>query len=117
MHEHKHDDASSKGKGKAHSDNINRLTTFGIIKRYFKERNRYKNKISFNPDPTFPGPPRSQINHLAIVLDGEVQEIMRAQNRLAALLLSGPEFIEFDPEEVKPDIGWTYLDEKFYSGE
>lgn len=115
MNEHKHGSVS--GGNEVHSDGINRLTTFGMIKRYFKEKNKYKNKIAFNPDPVFPGPPKSQINHLAIVLDGEVQEIMRAQNRLAALLLSGPEFIEFDPDEVKPDIGWTYVDEKFYSGE
>jgi hypothetical protein len=38
---------------------------------------------------------------------------MRAQNRLAALLLSQPLIVEFDPEQVKPNIGWSYKEEEF----
>lgn len=48
-----------------------------------------------------------EINHIAIVLDGTVQEVVRAQNRLAALLLSEPEFIEFDPSVIYPVLGKT----------
>lgn len=50
-----------------------------------------------------------EINHIAIVLDGTVQDVVRAQNRLAALLLSGPEFVEFDPEIMYPTLGKTRL--------
>ena len=46
--------------------------------------------------------PNDDINYIAIVLDGVVEDVMRAQNRLAALLLSNPEFIEFDPKFDKP---------------
>lgn len=60
-------------------------------------------------------PPRDiNIATIAIVLDGEVQEVIRAQDRMAALFLSGPEFIEV-PEDIKvtPRIGWKYSDYKF----
>lgn len=51
---------------------------------------------------------------IAIVLDGEVQEVIRAQDRMAALFLSGPEFIEVPEDlQVKPTIGWKYSDYKF----
>ena len=113
-HSHNHDHNENHSK---HEDGINRLTTIDIIKRYFLQKKRYKNKVVLESNAIPPGPPKSQINHLAIILDGEVQEIMRAQNRLAALLLSEPQFIEFNPEEVRPDIGWTYIDGKFNSGE
>lgn len=58
--------------------------------------------------------PNDDINYIAIVLDGVVEDVMRAQNRLAALLLSNPEFIEFDPKFDKPQIGVTrFKDGKF----
>lgn len=58
----------------------------------------------------------SEISHLAIVLDGKVEEIMRAQNRLAALLLSSPEFIEFHPKHEDIIIGQTrYIDGEFFN--
>jgi hypothetical protein len=56
----------------------------------------------------------SEISYLAIVLDGKVEDIMRAQNRLAALLLSGPEFVEFHPKHENIIIGKTkYVDGEF----
>lgn len=100
-----------------HSDGIRTLTTREIVRDFFTRRKRYKSKISLNSTAVPPMPPGSKINHLAIILDGEVQEIMRAENRLAALLLSQPLIVEFDPEEVRPDIGWIYVDEKLISGE
>lgn len=58
--------------------------------------------------------PDADINHLAIVLDGVVEDVMRAQNRLAALLLSNPEFIEFHAQHENVIIGKTkYKDGKF----
>jgi hypothetical protein len=98
-----------------HKDGIRVLTTREIIRDFFTRR--YKSKISLNSMAAPPMPPGAKINHLAIILDGEVQEIMRAENRLAALLLSQPLIVEFDPDEVRPDIGWVYLDKKFTNGE
>lgn len=58
--------------------------------------------------------PDNDINYIAIVLDGVVEDVMRAQNRLAALLLSNPQFVEFDPKVDRPQIGETkYQDGKF----
>jgi alcohol dehydrogenase YqhD (iron-dependent ADH family) len=48
------------------------------------------------------------VNHIAVVLDGEVQETLMLENKLAALLLSKPKFIQFDPHVVRPLIGWKY---------
>lgn len=64
------------------------------------------------PTPLAP-PPGMEINHIAVVLDGTVEEVIRAQNRLAALFLSNPQFVEFDPEQIKPTIGWGYNGERF----
>lgn len=53
-------------------------------------------------------PPKDiSINHIAIVLDGIVEEVFRCENRLAALLLSEPTFVEFDPEKEYPVISLT----------
>lgn len=117
MADHNHDHDHSHNHGAAGKDGIIRLTTKDLVKDFLKKRKRFKNKVQIGSDAIPPAPPRSSINHLAIILDGEVQEIMRAQNRLAALLLSEPQFVEFDPDEVKPDIGWIYSNGKFYSGE
>lgn len=53
---------------------------------------------------------------IAIVLDGEIQEVIRAQDRMAALILSNPEFVEIpDTLPEKPTIGWFYKDGSFWS--
>lgn len=75
---------------------------------------RQKEKISDEPIIPEPSIPKDQISYIAIVLDGVVEDVMRAQNRLAALLLSNPEFVEFDPESNRVHIGHTrYSDGKF----
>jgi len=100
-----------------HENGIRVLTTREMINDFFTRRKKYKNKISLDSSAMPPPPPSSKINYLAIILDDEVQEIMRAQNRLAALLLSQPLIVEFDPEEIQPNIGWSYVDGKFYNEE
>ena len=63
-------------------------------------------------------PPAISINHIAITLDGIVEEVIRCENRLAALLLSEPIFVEFDPEQNYPIIGITeYKDGKLETPE
>lgn len=75
---------------------------------------RPKEKVADNPVAPANPTPEGDINYIAIVLDNVVEDVMRTQNRLAALLLSNPEFIEFDPKEDRPQIGTTqYIDGKF----
>lgn len=81
-----------------------------IISKLPKQKTKLS-KESLAPQQTLPS---DQITYIAIVLDGVVEDVMRAQNRLAALLLSGPDFIEFDPTKDKPQIGETqYKNNKF----
>lgn len=56
-------------------------------------------------------PVNVDVHHLAIVLDGKVEEVMRADSRLSALLLSAPKFVEFDPKVNPLTIGQEYSDE------
>lgn len=100
-----------------HENGVRYMSTLDIIKRYFANKKQYKFKAPLETNAIPPAPPRSKINYLAIVMDNEVQEVMRAENRLAALLLSEPQFVEFDPDTLKVDIGWTYVDGKFEAGE
>lgn len=103
-------------KNRKHSNGLVYMSTFDLLKKVFKKEDRFKNKKSISSNRNSPPPPNSVINHLAVILDGEVQEILRAENRLAALFLSSPEFVEFDPNEIQVDIGWKYEDEVFEQG-
>ncbi len=58
-----------------------------------------------------PNPVNVDVHHLAIVLDGKVQEVMRADSRLSAMLLSTPKFVEFDPKVNPLTIGEDYPNE------
>lgn len=100
-----------------HKDGIVYYSTWDLIKKFFVKGNKYKDKLSVNEEIDKMPAVTMEMNHLAIVLDGEVQEIMRAQNRLAALLLSEPKFVEYDPSESQIEIGWLYDGEEFTPGE
>ena len=77
-----------------------------------------KKPVSHSPLDPIKRLPGNEITHIAIVLDGVVEDVMRAQNRLGALLLSGPEFIEFNPQEENIQISLTnYKNGKFYQPE
>ena len=74
-----------------------------------------KKEVSHKHANHQPRIPEDEITHIAIILDGVVEDVMRTQNRLAALLLSDPEFVEFDILEHKPQIGLTkYKDGTFF---
>lgn len=53
-------------------------------------------------------PKQPKIFYTAIVLDGEVVEVLMSEPRLQAILLSEPKFVEINDLEVKPHIGWKY---------
>jgi len=89
---------------------VKELLRIFLISRLPKQ----KQKMSDEPIVNMPEISDSEINYIAIVLDGVVEDVMRAQNRLAALLLSEPTFVEFDPKKDRPQIGTTrYNDGKF----
>lgn len=96
-------------------EHIHVLTTMEMIRAYI---NKFKNrkipvKLPAASNQPFEQPQNISINHIAVVLDGKVEEVIRAENRLAALFLSEPKFIEFDPNKIRPTIGWTYNGENF----
>lgn len=98
-----------------------KVTTLDLLKRYLnlkieKMQPKKKSGIDQNISP-LDKMPHADISHIAIVLDGKVQDIMRAQNKMAAMLLSEPEFVLFDPAEVKIAIGFDYIDGKFVENE
>jgi hypothetical protein len=53
-----------------------------------------------------------KIYSIAIVLDGEVQDVIRTETKLAAMLLSDPIFVDTTDLEEKPGIGTKYDLEK-----
>jgi hypothetical protein len=94
------------------------LSTIEIIKRFIFSKikeNKQKQSFSAKKENPLPPPPENvNINHIAIILDGRVEEVIRCENRLAALLLSEPIFVEFDPSQTKVSIGSTeYTDKGF----
>ena len=107
-------------KSKKHLEhNHNQLTTGQLIRKWLESKLPTPKDSAVDPAvPMIRATPQDiEVNHIAIVLDGVVEEVVRAQNRLAALLLSKPEFIEFDPTQVYPEIGTKYEDGKFIDAE
>lgn len=91
-----------------HNHEHKTMTTMDLIKKYIaskipsaKQSIVDSNKASISADPNY------TVNHIAVILDGRVEEVLRAQNRLAALLLSQPSFIEFDPKDTSIKLGET----------
>lgn len=100
-----------------HNHNSHKVTTLDLINRYLglKIQKMTKGKMPVtDPNRSLADAlPSSEINHIAILLDGRVQDVIRAQNRLAALLLSEPKFVEFNPEVDKVEIDYLYSEGKF----
>jgi hypothetical protein len=47
--------------------------------------------------------------HVAIIIDGVVQQVFHVEERLAAALLSSPQIIQCDsPDNGGPATGWVY---------
>lgn len=103
-----------------HNDNsheMHKVTTLDLIKRYLnlKINKMTKGKVSVS-DPNISlldQMKNIEVNHIAIVIDGEVQDVMRAQNKMAAMLLSDPQFILFDPAKTKVGLNYGYRDGQF----
>lgn len=85
------------------------VTTWELFRMYLASKlpQPKESAVDYNKNLLNAMPSDIQVNHLAIILDGRVEEVMRAQNRLTALLLSGPTFVEFDPKNGYPQVGVT----------
>lgn len=97
-------------------DVVQKVSTLDLIKRAFSiwlDKVGYKKASVISPQSDMPDMQRwDNIYTFAIVVDGEVVDIMRVQQKLAVVLQSEPKFIKFDPEQVQPLPGWKY-DDKF----
>lgn len=81
-------------------------TIRGAIAHYIESKVPQKQQPMSDPSkPVIPSD--VEMNHIAVVLDGVVQDVIRAQNRIAALFLSNPKFIEFDPTTTMVKNGET----------
>jgi hypothetical protein len=89
-----------------------KLSTWDLVKLAIHKFVSPKVKLPAVLDIPKP-PPLVNINHIAIVLDGRVEEVIHTENRMAALLLSEPQFIEFEEGGVIPTIGWLWDGTKF----
>jgi hypothetical protein len=76
-----------------------------------KKRNQKINpkKDSWNQPKTYHE--EKKIYSLALVLDDEVQDIIRTEERLWALLISGAKIIDITDLEIHPSINWMYDEE------
>ena len=91
---------------------VKRISTLDLIKKavleYLERKNRVKRSVvskeGFMPDFEI----MQDISFIAIVVEGEVQDVMRAQPRLTSILMAQPTFVRFNPEEVKVRPGDTY---------
>lgn len=106
-----------KKRNDGHDHSGHKVTTLDLVREYLRlkinKMNPIKRPLTNNNISMIDSLPKEQVNHIAIVLDGKVQEILRAQNRLAALLLSEPEFVNFDPAKTKVELDYLYSDGKF----
>ena len=104
-HDHNHD----------HSHEPQKITTMGLIRIWLEKKIGITNKqpASHKHDAAPTPPAHGQINTIAIVMDGIVQEVIRAENRMTALILSDPEFVLVSTGTKKPSIGWYYKDGEF----
>lgn len=90
-----------------HTLNDHKPLTLGMLLKdvFGKKAVEQKAPITNASEPSLPS--GIEVNHIAIALDGVVQDVMRTQNKFAALILSNPEFILFNPQEGYPVLGET----------
>lgn len=76
-------------------------------------RSKIEKKPLYSNTPP-PAPVGENINTIAVILDGEVQEMLSTLDRMAALFLSEPTFALVPKDlDAAPQIGWAYKDGTF----
>lgn len=51
---------------------------------------------------------RNELTEIVFILDGEIQDAIVAEERLAAILLSEPTIVDVTSIDPKPMLGWKY---------
>jgi hypothetical protein len=103
-------------------DLVQKLSTWDLIKdayRIFVGRKINPKRSPVNPNGMVPDP-RSwpKVHHLALVVEGELMDVMVVQPKFASVLLSQPTFIEVSPEtHGSLVLGSKYVDGKFVAPE
>ncbi len=107
MSDHSHDHG--------HDHTPRKITTLELIRLWLEKKVGVTNKQpAAHPHRAAPAEPtHNGINTIAIVMDGVVQEVIRAENRMTALMLSGPEFVLVSAGTKRPTIGWEYINGEF----
>lgn len=100
-------------------DRSHNITLWQLFKRFLASKIPNDKRPAFLIDDNAVPPPPSnvQINNLAIVVDGVVEETLRAKNKLTAMLLSEPVFVEYDPSITNIVLGVTKFDGKEFTTE
>lgn len=85
-----------------------KLSTLQILKKLVIDKFWKRRELYLNEEPE-----DIVVHHLAVVLDGKVYEVIRAQDKLADMFLAQPEFVLFDPAVDAVHVGVDYVDGKF----
>jgi hypothetical protein len=99
-------------------ENIHKVSTWDIVKSYFRSKLPKQKQSSITDDANSAMPDTKlwdSVNHIAIILDDKVEDVIRTQDRMAALLLSQPTFVEYIPDsgDQYPVIGAKHVNGKF----
>ena len=89
-----------------------KLSTLQIIKGLIVDKFWKRQDLVLNETPE-----NITVHHLAVILDGKVYEVIRAQDKLADMFLAQPEFVLFDPATEAVHVGVDYVDGKFVHAE
>jgi hypothetical protein len=79
----------------------------------FKKKNRIEkiNPKTDNFKEPKPYHEEKKIYSIALVLDNEVQDILRTEERLWAMLMSNPVIVDITDNETRPQLNWEYNEE------
>lgn len=101
-----------------------------LVKSALKSHDKKKSKSGAANEPSdhshdehdhshggYSAPEGAKIHHLAMVVVGEVFDIIRAETKLADTFLSQPKFVEFDSEKTTVAVGYKYVDGEFIPNE
>jgi hypothetical protein len=83
-----------------------------ILKMFKKKKFNKRSPKSNNFNPPKEYHEGNKIFTLALVIDNEVVDIMRTEERLMAILTSDPKIIDLTTKDYLVKPGWIYLEEE-----
>lgn len=84
------------------------LTTLQVIKKLLIDKFWKRKDLYLNEEPQ-----GIVVHNIAVILDGKVYEVLRAQDKLADMFLAQPQFVMFDPAVDQVHVGVEYVEGKF----